>query len=99
MGFLWDCAFLSFRLLGMDTFNPRILDACIRDVSSYLSDSQKVDLLLYVLRSLVRMVLTFRSYTPYIAPGNRIGNYSVIGPFGVTANAWGFWLVYISVFE
>ncbi len=52
MRFLWDCAFLSFRLLGMDTFNPRILDACIRDVSSYLSDSQKVDLLLYVLRSL-----------------------------------------------
>ncbi|KAF9475599.1 hypothetical protein BDN70DRAFT_813850 [Pholiota conissans] len=32
-------------------FNPKILDASIRDVSSYLSDNQKVDLLLYAMRS------------------------------------------------
>ncbi|KAF8873172.1 hypothetical protein CPB84DRAFT_1818005 [Gymnopilus junonius] len=36
----------------MDIFNPKILDACIRDVASYLSDNQKVDLLLYAMRSL-----------------------------------------------
>ncbi|KAF4612059.1 hypothetical protein D9613_003616 [Agrocybe pediades] len=33
-------------------FNPKILDASIRDVSSYLSDNQKVDLLLYAMKSL-----------------------------------------------
>ncbi|KAF8188708.1 hypothetical protein BJ912DRAFT_1031893 [Pholiota molesta] len=32
-------------------FNPKILDASIRDVASYLSDNQKVDLLLYAMRS------------------------------------------------
>ncbi|KAF8956753.1 hypothetical protein BDZ97DRAFT_1670956 [Flammula alnicola] len=36
----------------MDVFNPKILDASIRDVSSYLSDNQKVDLLLYAMRCL-----------------------------------------------
>ncbi|KDR65829.1 hypothetical protein GALMADRAFT_260025 [Galerina marginata CBS 339.88] len=36
----------------MDIFNPKILDASIRDVSSYLSDNQKVDLLLYAMRCL-----------------------------------------------
>ncbi|KAG6905851.1 hypothetical protein DXG01_000406 [Tephrocybe rancida] len=36
----------------MDVFNPKILDASIRDVSSCLTDNQKVDLLLYALRSL-----------------------------------------------
>ncbi|PPR01862.1 hypothetical protein CVT24_001343 [Panaeolus cyanescens] len=36
----------------MEVFNPKILDACIRDVSSYLSDNQKVDLLLYAMRCL-----------------------------------------------
>jgi len=34
----------------MNIFNPKILDASIRDVSSYLSDNQKVDLLLYAMR-------------------------------------------------
>ncbi|KIM35498.1 hypothetical protein M413DRAFT_449710, partial [Hebeloma cylindrosporum] len=34
----------------MNVFNPKILDASIRDVSSYLSDNQKVDLLLYAMR-------------------------------------------------
>ena len=37
---------------GMEVFNPKILDASIRDVASYLSDNQKVDLLLYAMRSL-----------------------------------------------
>ncbi|KAF9074556.1 hypothetical protein BDP27DRAFT_1381084 [Rhodocollybia butyracea] len=36
----------------MDVFNPKILDASIRDVSLCLSDNQKVDLLLYALNSL-----------------------------------------------
>ncbi|KJA14997.1 hypothetical protein HYPSUDRAFT_59046 [Hypholoma sublateritium FD-334 SS-4] len=36
----------------MAVFNPKILDASIRDVASYLSDNQKVDLLLYAMRSL-----------------------------------------------
>ncbi|CAA7262338.1 unnamed protein product [Cyclocybe aegerita] len=36
----------------MDVFNPKILDASIRDVASYLSDNQKVDLLLYAMRCL-----------------------------------------------
>ncbi|KAG5641529.1 hypothetical protein DXG03_004820 [Asterophora parasitica] len=36
----------------MDVFNPKILDASIRDVSSCLTDNQKVDLLIYALRSL-----------------------------------------------
>ena len=44
--------------------------------------------------SLFRSNALHHSYTPYIALGDRRGNSSVIGPFGVTANAWGFWLVY-----
>ncbi|KAG6811411.1 hypothetical protein H0H92_007564 [Tricholoma furcatifolium] len=36
----------------MDVFNPKILDASIRDVASCLTDNQKVDLLLYAIRSL-----------------------------------------------
>ncbi|KXN82391.1 hypothetical protein AN958_02596 [Leucoagaricus sp. SymC.cos] len=36
----------------MDVFNPKILDASIRDVSSCLSDNQKVELLLYAIKSL-----------------------------------------------
>jgi len=36
----------------MDVFNPKIIDASIRDVSSYLSDNQKVDLLLSAIRCL-----------------------------------------------
>lgn len=36
----------------MDVFNPKILDASIRDVASCLSDTQKVDLLLYALGSI-----------------------------------------------
>ncbi|GLB44437.1 hypothetical protein LshimejAT787_1700640 [Lyophyllum shimeji] len=35
-----------------DVFNPKILDASIRDVSSCLTDNQKADLLLYAMRSL-----------------------------------------------
>ncbi|KAJ3894566.1 hypothetical protein GG344DRAFT_40701 [Lentinula edodes] len=37
----------------MNIFNPKILDASIRDVSLCLSDNQKADLLLYALSSLV----------------------------------------------
>ncbi|KAJ3999504.1 hypothetical protein F5050DRAFT_929011 [Lentinula boryana] len=37
----------------MNIFNPKILDASIRDVSLCLSDNQKADLLLYALNSLV----------------------------------------------
>ncbi|KAF9529942.1 hypothetical protein CPB83DRAFT_851864 [Crepidotus variabilis] len=51
-----DSTFCSFPLAisssTMNVFNPKILDASIRDVSSYLSDHQKVDLLLYAMRSL-----------------------------------------------
>ncbi|KAK2462534.1 hypothetical protein APHAL10511_005504 [Amanita phalloides] len=36
----------------MDIFNPKILDACIRDVASCLTDNQKADLLLYAARSI-----------------------------------------------
>ncbi|KAF8729792.1 hypothetical protein AX14_006040 [Amanita brunnescens Koide BX004] len=36
----------------MDTFNPKILDACIRDVAECLTDNQKADLLLYAVRSI-----------------------------------------------
>ncbi|KAG6890150.1 hypothetical protein C0995_011445 [Termitomyces sp. Mi166 len=36
----------------MDVFNPKILDASIRDVSSCLTNNQKADLLLYAMRSL-----------------------------------------------
>ncbi|PFH48197.1 hypothetical protein AMATHDRAFT_66092 [Amanita thiersii Skay4041] len=36
----------------MDVFNPNILDACIRDVASLLTDNQKADLLLYAMRSI-----------------------------------------------
>ncbi|KAG6883753.1 hypothetical protein C0993_003991 [Termitomyces sp. T159_Od127] len=36
----------------MDLFNPKILDASIRDVASCLTDNQKADLLLYAMRSL-----------------------------------------------
>ncbi|KAK0216415.1 hypothetical protein IW262DRAFT_1400103 [Armillaria fumosa] len=36
----------------MDIFNPKILDACIRDVAYCLSDNQKADLLLYAMTSL-----------------------------------------------
>ncbi|KAF5368659.1 hypothetical protein D9757_010211 [Collybiopsis confluens] len=36
----------------MSVFNPKILDASIRDVSLCLSDNQKADLLLYALNSL-----------------------------------------------
>lgn len=36
----------------MNVFNPKILDASIRDVSASLSDNQKVDLLLYAMRCL-----------------------------------------------
>ncbi|PPQ94275.1 hypothetical protein CVT25_004932 [Psilocybe cyanescens] len=36
----------------MNVFNPKILDASIRDVASYLSDNQKVDLLLYAMKCL-----------------------------------------------
>lgn len=36
----------------MDTFNPKILDASIRDVAECLSDNQKADLVLYGLRNL-----------------------------------------------
>ncbi|TFK21454.1 hypothetical protein FA15DRAFT_80814 [Coprinopsis marcescibilis] len=37
----------------MDVFNPKILDASIRDISSCLSDSQKADLLLYAMKSML----------------------------------------------
>lgn len=36
----------------MNVFNPKILDASIRDVSLCLSDNQKADLLLYALKNL-----------------------------------------------
>ncbi|THU83235.1 hypothetical protein K435DRAFT_784272 [Dendrothele bispora CBS 962.96] len=36
----------------MNVFNPKILDASIRDVASRLSDNQKADLLLYAMNSL-----------------------------------------------
>lgn len=36
----------------MDLFNPKILDASVRDVASRLSDNQKVELLLYAIKSL-----------------------------------------------
>ncbi|TFK38702.1 hypothetical protein BDQ12DRAFT_712664 [Crucibulum laeve] len=36
----------------MNVFNPKILDASIRDVSTCLTENQKVDLLLYALKSL-----------------------------------------------
>lgn len=36
----------------MDVFNPKILDACIRDVATCLSDNQKADLILYAMGSL-----------------------------------------------
>ena len=36
----------------MNVFNPKILDASIRDVSSFLSDNQKVELLIYAIKSL-----------------------------------------------
>ena len=36
----------------MNVFNPKILDASIRDVSSCLSDNQKVELLIYAIKSL-----------------------------------------------
>ncbi|RDB17545.1 hypothetical protein Hypma_001187 [Hypsizygus marmoreus] len=36
----------------MDVFNPKILDASIRDVASCLTNNQKADLLLYAMRSL-----------------------------------------------
>lgn len=36
----------------MDVFNPKILDASIRDVVSGLSDNDKVDVLLYAMRNL-----------------------------------------------
>ncbi|KAF8637727.1 hypothetical protein AX17_002615 [Amanita inopinata Kibby_2008] len=36
----------------MDVFNPKILDACIRDVATCLTDNQKADLLLYAMRSI-----------------------------------------------
>lgn len=36
----------------MDIFNPKILDACIRDVAECLTDNQKADLLLYAVRSI-----------------------------------------------
>ncbi|KAF5314494.1 hypothetical protein D9619_011974 [Psilocybe cf. subviscida] len=36
----------------MDVFNPKILDASIRDVASCFNDTQKVDLLLYALGSI-----------------------------------------------
>jgi len=48
--------------LIMNIFNPKILDASIRDVSSYLSDNQKVDLLLYAMRC-----LPFEGYVDILA--------------------------------
>lgn len=33
-------------------FNPKILDASIRDVASYLTDNEKADLLLFALKNL-----------------------------------------------
>lgn len=36
----------------MDVFNLKILEASIRDVSTCLSDNQKVELLLYAIKSL-----------------------------------------------
>lgn len=36
----------------MNVFNTKILDASIRDVSSCLSDNQKVELLLYATKNL-----------------------------------------------
>ncbi|KAF9265919.1 hypothetical protein L218DRAFT_1075455 [Marasmius fiardii PR-910] len=36
----------------MSIFNPNIIDASLRDVASCLSDNQKVDLLLYAMRTL-----------------------------------------------
>jgi len=33
----------------MSVFNPRILEACIRDVNARLSDHQKASVLLYAL--------------------------------------------------
>lgn len=36
----------------MAVFNPKILDASIRDVALCLTDNQKADLLLYAMRSL-----------------------------------------------
>ncbi|KAF7760052.1 hypothetical protein Agabi119p4_11747 [Agaricus bisporus var. burnettii] len=36
----------------MDVFNPNILDASVRDVALCLSDNQKVELLLYAIKSL-----------------------------------------------
>jgi hypothetical protein len=35
-----------------NVFNPKILDASIRDVASCLSDDQKADLLLYAIGNL-----------------------------------------------
>ncbi|KAF8991617.1 hypothetical protein BDQ17DRAFT_274442 [Cyathus striatus] len=36
----------------LNVFNPKILDASIRDISACLTDNQKVDLLLYAIKSL-----------------------------------------------
>ena len=35
----------------MDVFNPKILDASVRDISTCLSDTDKAELILYALRN------------------------------------------------
>ncbi|KAJ8508699.1 hypothetical protein ONZ45_g9069 [Pleurotus djamor] len=36
----------------MDVFNPKILDACLRDVAANLSDHDKADVLIFALKNL-----------------------------------------------
>lgn len=54
----------------MDTFNPMILDACIRDVGACLSVNQKADLILYALKSISYegLVLDFHSPSTLSCP-------------------------------
>jgi hypothetical protein len=50
----------------MKVFNPRILDASIRDVTGCLSDTQKADVLLHALQHLPSEGYVFSSYFFYI---------------------------------
>lgn len=53
---------------SMDIFNPKILDASIRDVASCLSDNQKADFLLYGIQKLQLEGLVIRIYFSVISP-------------------------------
>lgn len=51
----------------MSVFNPKILDASIRDVTTDLQDEQKVDVLIYAMQNL-KLERSVSCFPPFARP-------------------------------